>query len=143
MVLIQEVTDARGVDGFPIEFFTKNWEVVHKDVLQAVKQFFNTGWLCHAINTTAVTLIPKIPAPTKVKDFRPIACCTTLYKIISKVITKRLKTVISELVGHSQSTFVEGRSIVDNILFSHDIFKCYTRKWIFPRCVLKVDLRKA
>lgn len=27
---------APGVDGFPIEFFTKNWEVVQEDVLEAV-----------------------------------------------------------------------------------------------------------
>ncbi|XP_059292392.1 uncharacterized protein LOC132045832 [Lycium ferocissimum] len=155
--LIQEVTDdeiieaiksmpkekAPGVYGFPIEFFTKNWDTVKEDVLAAVKQFYATGELAPMINTTAITLIPKIPSPTKLKDYRPISCCTTLYKIISKVLTRRIKTVIADLVGPSQSAFVEGRSIFDNILFSHEIFKCYTRKWISPRCVLKVDLRKA
>lgn len=83
---------------------------------------------CYAINTTVVTLVPKILAPAKVKDYRPIACCTTLYKIISKVITRRIKLVISELVGKAQSAFIEGRSIVDNILVSHEIFKSYNRK---------------
>ncbi|XP_060182228.1 uncharacterized protein LOC132611885 [Lycium barbarum] len=62
------------------------------------------------------------------KDFRPIACCSTLYKIIAKVITTRIKGVIQGIVGHSQSAFIEGRSIVDNILFSHELFKGYTRK---------------
>ncbi|XP_075086204.1 uncharacterized protein LOC142168927 [Nicotiana tabacum] len=33
-------------------------------------------------------------------------------------------------------------SNVDNILFSHELFKGYSRKRISPRCVLKVDLRK-
>lgn len=96
-----------------------------------------------AINTTAITLVPKIPNPTKVKDYRPIACCTSIYKIISKVITGRLKKVLPGLIGSSQSAFIEGRSILDNIIFSHELFKCYGRKWISPRCVLKVDLRKA
>jgi len=49
--------------------------------------------------------------------------------------------VIGGLVGCSQSAFVEGRSIIDNILFIHEIFKCYSWKWISPRCVLKVDLK--
>ncbi|XP_070030860.1 uncharacterized protein [Nicotiana tomentosiformis] len=48
-----------------------------------------TSWNC-----IAITLIPKIPAPTQVKDYRPIACCTTLYKIIAKILTNILKKVI-------------------------------------------------
>jgi len=51
--------------------------------------------------------------------------------------------VISGLVDKAQSAFVKGRSIVDNFMVSHEIFKSYNRKWISPRCVLKVDLRKA
>lgn len=46
-------------------------------------------------------------------------------------------------MGCSQSAFIEGRSIIDSILFSHEILKCYSRKWISPRCALKVDLTKA
>lgn len=155
--LIKEITDeeileairampvdkAPGVGSFTIEFFTKNWEIVKTDVLVVEKQFSQTGILFPNINSTAITLIPKISSPTKVKDYRPIACCTTLYKIISKVITRRLKTVIANLIGCSQSAFVKGRSIIDNVLFSLEIFKGYTRKLISPRCVLKVDLRKA
>jgi len=155
--LIQEVTNEEiveaiksmpkdkvpGVDGFPIEFFTKNWKVVGKDVIAAVLHFFQTGRIHHAINVTAVTLIPKVKAPTKVSDYRPIACCTTLYKIIAKDLTNRLKLVISGLVDKAQSAFVKGRSIVDNFMVSHEIFKSYNRKWISPRYVLKVDLRKA
>lgn len=38
---------------------------------------------------------------------------------------------------------MEGRNIVDNILFSHEIFKRYFRKGLSPRCVMKIDLRKA
>lgn len=100
---------APGVDGFPIEFFTKNWEIVQADVLGVVKQFFHTGILNPIVNITTITLVPKVACPTRVTDYRPIACCTTLYKIIAKVITRRLKIVDTYLVGGSQSAFVEGR----------------------------------
>lgn len=56
-----------GVDGFPIEFFTKNWDLVGKDILLTVKQFFQTNKLWPGINMTAITLIAKVPSPTKVK----------------------------------------------------------------------------
>lgn len=95
------------------------------------------------INTTAIILISKVKVPTAVKDYRPIACCTTMYKIISKVLTNRMKKVMGDIIGQAQSAFIEGRSIIDNILLSQEIFKGYSRKGVSPRCVLKVDLRKA
>nr|XP_016513599.1 PREDICTED: uncharacterized protein LOC107830521 [Nicotiana tabacum] len=117
--------------------------IVKKDIFAAVKSFFTTCSLPGMINTIAITLVPKFSAPSTVKDYRPIAYCTILYKIISEVITRRIKTVLDGLVGHSQSTFIEGRCIIDNILLNHELFKGYSRKGISPRCVLKVDLRKA
>ncbi|XP_019228498.1 PREDICTED: uncharacterized protein LOC109209643 [Nicotiana attenuata] len=134
---------APGVDSYPIEFFTKHWMIVRQDIYEVVSFFFQNGKMKPAWNCTAITLIPKVPAPTTVKDYRPIACCTTLYKIIAKILTKRLKKVIEVIIGKSQSAFIEGRSIIGNILFSHELFKGYTRKGLSPRCVLKVDLRKA
>lgn len=64
---------APGVDGFPIEFFIRNWDLVKDDVLAAVEHFFQTGKLWPTINVTAITLIPKILYPTKVKDYMLIA----------------------------------------------------------------------
>lgn len=87
-----------GVDGFPIEFFTQYWEEVKSDVLEDVLGFFQRGKMNNVINCTAMTLIPKVPTHTQVKDYRPLLCCTTLYKIITEVITRRLKTVICVLV---------------------------------------------
>ncbi|KAK6794055.1 hypothetical protein RDI58_007508 [Solanum bulbocastanum] len=58
-------------------------------------------------------------------------------------LTNRMKKVLNELIKRSQSAFIEGRSISDNILLSHELFMGYTRKWISPRCVLKVDISKA
>lgn len=126
-----------GVDGYPIEFFTRNWEVVGHEIYEAVIGFFDTGKL-QPLNYTAITLVPKVPSPSNVKDYRPIACCTTIYKIIAKVMTLRIKTVTGALIGNSQSAFVERMSIIDNILFSHELLKGYTRRGLSPRCVLKV-----
>ncbi|XP_070003200.1 uncharacterized protein [Nicotiana sylvestris] len=53
--------------------------------VDAVKEFFTTGKLYKALNCTTLTLIPKVDKPDTVTDFRPIAYCTLLYKMISKV----------------------------------------------------------
>lgn len=110
---------APGVDGFPIEFFTKHWQEVGNHICDATKQIFATGKMHRGISSIAVTLISKVQNPSHVKDYRPIACCTTLYKIITNVLTARTKKVIGGLIGESQSAFIEGRSITHNILFTH------------------------
>lgn len=78
-----------------------------------------------------------------VKDFRPIACCSVLYKIISKVLANRMKRVLNTIISEHQSAFVPGRLIFDNILLSQELVRGYSRKHISPRYMVKVDIQKA
>lgn len=96
-------------------FFKKAWHLIKGDIYSAVLQFFDTGVLCPSINCTSITLVPKVANASYVKFFRPIACCTVLYKIISKII---LQKVVGEVVSEFQSGFLPGRHIADNILLA-------------------------
>lgn len=81
--------------------------------------------------------------PNTASDFRPIACCTTLYKIISKVLTARLSAVLDSIVSVNQSAFIKGRSIMENVLICQDLVRNYHRNIGTPRCIMKLDLKKA
>lgn len=85
---------APGGDGFNACFFKKAWQVVGKEVTEAVLQYFETGILYKPINCTSVTLIPKVKNPSSVREFRPISCCSVIYKLVSKILTSMLQSVV-------------------------------------------------
>lgn len=105
--------------------------------------FFQTGKILKQINSITLCLILKIEQPVNVSQFRPIACCNVIYKIISKMLCSRSKEVLPSLIDQVQSAFVANRVIVHNIFICQDMMKNYHRKSLPARCTVKVNLKKA
>ncbi|GJT83821.1 RNA-directed DNA polymerase, eukaryota, reverse transcriptase zinc-binding domain protein [Tanacetum coccineum] len=156
-IMVREVTDkeikdamfgigdekAPGPDGFTAKFFKKSWNITGNDICKAVKDFFKTNKLLGEVNATLITLVPKVQNPSKVSEYRPIACCNVVYKCISKIITNRITGCLDKLVSINQSAFVPGRLIQDNLLITQELLKGYNSKSGPPRCALKIDIAKA
>lgn len=124
-MLIGEVTDKEikqavwsisgdkspGKDGYESQFYKDAWEIVGSDVIGRVKEFFTNGKLIKMLNNTVITLIPKGKHATGVGDYRPIACCNTMYKVISKVMYNRLKNVLPNIISPCQSALLRGEQL--------------------------------
>ena len=60
------------------------------DVVNAIMHFFQTGYLIPTFNSTIVALVPKCRNPNSMKEFRPISCCSVIYKCITKILANKL-----------------------------------------------------
>ncbi|XP_021985761.1 uncharacterized protein LOC110881945 [Helianthus annuus] len=134
---------APGPDGYSSDFFKHTWHIIGDDICGAVQEFFQSGKILKEINHTFLALIPKVPTPDTVSDFRPIACCNVIYKCISKLITTRILEGLNGVVSLNQSAFIPGRCISDNILLTQELLHNYHRDYGPPRCAFKVDIQKA
>ncbi|XP_060967001.1 uncharacterized protein LOC133035175 [Cannabis sativa] len=113
------------------------------DVSTAILNFFEEGIMPTSLKDAVITLILKTQEPKDASDYRPIACCNTVYKCISKMICSRLTEVLPSLVNDNQGAFVKNRLLAHNIMIFQDLLKGYTRKNIYARCIMKIDLSKA
>lgn len=94
-------------------------------------------------NSSLVTLIPKFKISNMIKDYRPISCCTIVYKIISKIMDNRLGKVLNNIIHQSQATFMPGHYLQDHILLAYELIKGYNIKGRPHRCMIQMDFQKA
>jgi hypothetical protein len=124
-------------DGFPTFFFQQNWEILHQEVCDAIKYFFDTGNMDTHINSTVIALIPKMKNPKFVTEFRPISLCNVVYKILSKVLANMLKIILPDIIS--------SRLIIDNIIAAYETMHIMqTRMWSKTGYMgIKLDISKA
>nr|GFB34905.1 RNA-directed DNA polymerase, eukaryota [Tanacetum cinerariifolium] len=111
-----------GPNGFTFEFFKRYWNLIGSDLCLAVECFFESGMFPNGCNSSLIALIPKVTDAKFVNDFRPISLIGSVYKVVSKILAKRLAMVISELVSNTQSTFISNRQILDGPFILNEFF---------------------
>ena len=133
---------APGPDGFSMAALQEGWDIIKEDLIKVFAEFHKSGIINAKTNETYICLIPKKLNSISVKDFRPISLFTSLYKIIAKVLSLRLKKVLSSIINENQSAFVEGRHILDMVLIANEVVEDYRVKKK-ESIVFKVDFEKA
>nr|XP_025616965.1 uncharacterized protein LOC112709287 [Arachis hypogaea] len=137
-----ESSKAPGCDGYNMNFIKKCWGKIGTEFTAAVMDFFQSATVPRDSNVTWVALAPKFVGAREIKDLQPISMVGCVYKVISKVLVRRMRRVIPDLVGETQSAFVQGRKIHDGALIT-----CKTVQWLKQRkkksAIIELDFQKA
>lgn len=86
-----------GPDGYNLEFIKKCWDIVGNKIIQCIQDFHEKATLPSAMLASFIALIPKVEHHQGLEEFRPICLIGCIYKIISKVLVRRLRKVIGKL----------------------------------------------
>lgn len=111
-----------GTDGLTTNFYQFFWKDVRNLVFKAIKECIEEKVLLATMKQGLITLIPKAGKDRRILDnLRPITLLNTDYKILSGVIAARLKEGISSIISETQSGFLKGRLIHNNIRLVLDL----------------------
>lgn len=133
---------APGPDGFTMGFFIKCWDVLKQDIMGVFHNFHSHGLFEKSFNATYIALIPKKNGAKELMDFRPISLIGSIYKIIAKVLTERLKKVMGKSIDSQQMAFIKERQIMDAILIANEAINS-RQKQKKPGILCKLDIEKA
>ena len=132
-----------GPDGFTVEFYKFFFTDIGVFLVRSVNNGFQEELLSVTQRQGLITCIPKEDKPKQyINNWRPISLLNTAYKIASACITNRLKTVLPNIIHESQTGFLKGRYIGENLRLLYDTL-LYTDKEQIPGLLLLVDFSKA
>lgn len=139
------LSKARVQTGFkPFSTTPMQWDVVEVSLLHLVQNIFSRPECILEINDMFISLVPKVDSVVYMKQFRPIGLCNVSYKAITKMVARRIRYIMPDLVGPEQSAFIPHRQGQDNIILAQEIFYSMRHKkgkkgWM----AIKNDLEKA
>jgi hypothetical protein len=130
-----------GPDGYNFAFVNEFWYLIKDEVRIMFDQFHANEALPKGMLSYFVTLIPKVSSPLDLKEYRPISLLGCLYKLLAKVLARRLAAVLNPIISQNQSAFLKGRNLVDGVLVVNELVD-YAKKAKKECLISRLTLRK-
>ncbi len=93
---------AAGIDGINTAFIKRYWHIFKTPLTRYASKAFEKGTLTHSFKTAIIKLISKKGDGRSIKKWCPISLLSCMYKIISRVVNNRLKSVVNRFTSRAQ-----------------------------------------
>ena len=134
---------APGPDGIPYCVYKKFWKTCGPILLNAWLHSKKIGKLPKSHLESVITLLPKEGKDTNdIKNWRPITLSNCDAKIITKALSIKTSKVLDTIIDPSQTAYVPGRSIADN-LRTNFFYKKQCRDKNLKAVLISLDAKKA
>ena len=115
-----------GIDGLPYEFYKRFWPVIGEDLVGVFNDCLAHGSLSFTQRTGLISLLHKKNDKMDTKNWRPISLLCTDYKILAKVLTIRLESLLFPRLS------LLFKLVASRVVFQVKLFVCYKTLSIFP-----------
>jgi hypothetical protein len=110
--------------------------------LEMLNESLVSGQLPESMKISIITLIYKKKSREDIRNYRPISLLCADYKIISKLLAERMKTVLPSVINEDQSGFLKDRYSGENISLFLDVQE-HLMKEVKPGFSFLADWEKA
>lgn len=137
------VNKAPGADGIGNSFYKAFLSEVAPILAKVYEDIFRRKRLPPSMSQACVILLPKKSSGVpSVKDFRPISLLCSDYKILARILARRLQLSLRSVIGEHQAYGFKGRSLAQNLHIMRTVCDASEASGN-PAAVLQIDLSKA
>ena len=131
-----------GPDGICNEFYKLTWDYCKENILQIVNCMFTEGACTRQQKHGSIVCLPKSQYPITPEDYRPLTLLNTDYKLLTRIIARRLKTWTEDILHTHQYCGRSGKTIYDAVAAVRDI-SAYAETTHTSVCLLSLDFKDA
>ncbi len=132
-----------GPDGIPYDVYKSLWHIAGPIIYNSWNYTVESKTLPPSHFESIITLLPKDGKDAKdIKNWRPITLSNCDSKIITKALANKISTVLETIIDVSQTAYVPGRSVADN-LRSNFYMKQYCENKNLDSVLISLDAKKA
>jgi hypothetical protein len=104
---------------------------------------FHNGQLnLSRLNYKLISLIPNLKEVSNIRQLQSLCLLGVDYQIFTKVLTRRLTSVVDLVISMTQTAFIPGMNILEGVVILHKtLYELYRRKE--KGIIMKLDFEKA